>query len=93
MTKYKTKVELIDAFIWTGGPDQDEDPEWICAEIKEGRAWVDKHPTKNYRCLYLYKHTGAVYAEPTDYVVKTANGKFDALTREEFKAKYELASD
>ena len=29
MATYRKKPVLIDAFQWTGGPDQIEDPEWI----------------------------------------------------------------
>jgi hypothetical protein len=35
--KYRSKQgEIVDAFRWTGGPDQTEDPEWIVAAIRSG---------------------------------------------------------
>jgi len=34
--KYRKKPVVIEAFKWTGGPDQEEDPVWIVEAIKKG---------------------------------------------------------
>ena len=40
--KYRKKPVEIEAFQWTGGPDQEEDPEWIIEAIKRGYAWFGR---------------------------------------------------
>jgi len=34
--KYRKKPIIIEAFLWTGGPDQIEDPVWAVDAIKSG---------------------------------------------------------
>ncbi len=36
MGKYRKRPAVIEAFRWTGGPDQTEDPDWIKRQIKAG---------------------------------------------------------
>jgi hypothetical protein len=36
MTQYRRKPQLIEAFQWTGGIDQNEDPVWAVEAIREG---------------------------------------------------------
>ena len=33
---------IVDAFKWTGGPDQEEDPKWIVDRLLAGTAWVQR---------------------------------------------------
>ena len=33
--KYRKKPVVIEAFQWTGGPEQEDDPEWIIEAIKK----------------------------------------------------------
>ena len=33
--KYRKKPLIIEAFKWTGGPDQREDPEWMVDAIRK----------------------------------------------------------
>lgn len=35
MARFRFKAMLVDSFIWTGGTDQTEDPEWIIAALKK----------------------------------------------------------
>ena len=34
--KYRKKPVVVEAFKWTGGPDQESDPEWIVEAIRGG---------------------------------------------------------
>lgn len=45
--KYKKKPIIIDAFQWTGGPEQEDDPEWILNAINTGDAWFENPGTDN----------------------------------------------
>lgn len=65
MAKYRKKPVVIEAFKWTGGPDQTEDPEWICEALRQnpnsmGSAVVYRDP------LYLGIKTleGVMRGEP-----------------------------
>ena len=42
--KYRKKPVVIEAFKWTGEPDQTEDPEWIIAAIKKGIVTFSNDP-------------------------------------------------
>ncbi len=42
--KYRKKPVVIQAFKWTGGIEQLEDPEWIVEEIKKGNVTFDGTP-------------------------------------------------
>ena len=44
MGMYRKKPVVIEAFRWTGGVDQCEDPEWIIAAIKEDTGALPPKP-------------------------------------------------
>lgn len=39
MAKYRKKPVVIEAFLWTGGPDQQEDPIWMKDAIQQGTVY------------------------------------------------------
>ena len=43
--KYRKKPVVIEAFQWTGGPEQEDDPEWIIEAIKSKVAWFENAGT------------------------------------------------
>lgn len=40
MSKWRKRPIVVEAFRWTGGPDQTEDPEWIVEAIRDGRVRI-----------------------------------------------------
>ena len=49
MGRYRKKPVVIEAFKWTGGPAQLEDPEWIVDAIKRQEVWFGVNDEK--RCV------------------------------------------
>ena len=84
---YKRNVE---AFIWTGGPDQTEDPEWIVAALKEGRAWFSEG-TDSLR-LRLGE-ADSNYAEPGQWVIKNEYGELSFMDDADFQKAFALVED
>ena len=94
MSKWKRREpETIEAFQWTGGPDQVEDPAWIVDAIREGNVVFRENLDE--RCVEM-RVTNPVglwtYAKPGDWVVKAqVDGRFLVASDDVFRAKYEPA--
>jgi hypothetical protein len=80
--KFKSKTHTIEAFKWTGGPDQTEDPEWILEPIKNKSVKVYKHGVD------IKTADGLQTAHVGDYIVKDGN-KIYPLTEAALLEKYE----
>ena len=61
-------------FRWTGGPDQTEDPEWICVKLKYGGAEFENVCTPDVRLVVYDDQDRRHVAKPGDYIVKGDNG-------------------
>jgi hydrogenase maturation factor HypE len=85
MGKFKRKIDIVDAFIWTGGPDQIEDPEWIVEAIKKHKVSVGHGYLQTVSDGLIF---GRV-AKPGDYVVLNSKGKIYTTSRARFEAAYE----
>jgi|GEM_PF-1638527 len=77
MSKYtKTEITEVDAFKWTGGPDQIEDPKWIVDLIKSGKVTFENQGTADIKMIILNKKSDKnetfykQIAAPGDYIVK-----------------------
>lgn len=86
MAKFRKKPVVIEAFQWTGGPDQTEDPEWIAAAIKRGDVYYQGGETP-----YLTIETleGKMRANPGDYIIKGVKGELYPCKADIFVATYE----
>lgn len=63
---------MVDAFIWTGGPDQTEDPEWAVKAIEDGKIWFVE---KDNECMMaVLTPYGQVLAKSGDYVFLDKDG-------------------
>ena len=49
--KYRKKPVVIEAFQWTGGPEQEDDPEWIIEAIKSKVAWFENAGTPDVKFM------------------------------------------
>ena len=96
--KYKLKTHklvLIDAFKWTGGLDQTEEPEWIIEAITNGTVVI---PDLNY-CIVKHGHLvmeintqdGVVIARPGDYICRGVHGNIFSQDELVFLHNYEIA--
>ena len=103
--KYRKKPVVVEAFKWTGGQDQAEDPEWIVEAIKNKSARVlRKHVEGELKVVLGIKTLeGVMEAQVGDYIVKGANGEtypceagifeqtYEYVGKTEIKDTFELA--
>jgi hypothetical protein len=89
MAKYRKKPVVIEAFKWTGGPDQTEDPEWICDAIKRGDAWFNYigTPAVNMEIRTL---EGNHIANQGDWIIQGVQGEIYPCKPDIFAKTYEL---
>lgn len=86
--KYRKKPVVIEAFQWTGGPDQTEDPEWIVEAIEKRDAWFRHHPQRG-TLLVIHTLEGDMEAQPGDFVIKGIKGEIYPCKADIFQATYE----
>ncbi|MEK5354538.1 MULTISPECIES: hypothetical protein [Paenibacillus] len=83
LTKYRKKPVVIDAFKWTGGPDQTEDPQWIIERIKMGQVSFANG------LMYIKTLEGIMEAKPGDYIIRGVKGEIYPCKPDIFEATYE----
>jgi hypothetical protein len=76
---YVKKQSAVEAFQWTGGPDQKEDPDWIVDMFAKGTAWVTKEPDLLHEgrldIRLNIKTVGVLLtARPGDYIIRDVRG-------------------
>ena len=90
--KYRKKPVVIEAFRWTGGPDQAEDPEWICNAIRDKTVYFEHVglPDVTLRIITL---EGVMMANQGDWIIKGVKGELYPCKPDVFEATYTLADD
>ncbi len=88
MAKYRKKPVVIEAFRWTGGPDQTEDPLWITAAIKDGTVWFD-NDTEPGTCLCIKTLEGDHLARQGDFIIQGVQGELYPCKPDIFDLTYE----
>ena len=81
--EYRKKPVIIDAFKWTGGPDQLEDPLWMVDSLQKG--FVKFVPEG----IKVDTTEGYVIATPGDYIIKGVDGELTTCKPDIFEATYE----
>ena len=85
--KYRKKPVVIEAFKWTGGPEQTEDSEWIVAAIKKGDAWfADVGATT---VMHIGTLEGVMTAMPGDFIIQGVKGEIYPCKPDIFEMTYE----
>ena len=88
--KYRKKPVVIDAFQWTGGPDQTEDPEWAIEAIQQGVIWFENKGTHDV-CLMIRTLEGNHRADQGDYIIQGIKGEIYPCKPDIFEETYEPA--
>lgn len=92
--KYRKKPVVIEAFQWTGGPDQTEDPVWIIDAIKRKEVWFDG-PNQNvfldHTVMVIRTLEGEMHANPGDFIIKGIKGEIYPCRPDIFEVTYEKA--
>lgn len=92
MAKYRKKPVVIDAFLWTAGSDQKEDPEWVIDAINEGE--IELVSSRNeYVQMRIVTLEGIMIANRGDYIIQGVNGEIYPCKAEIFEKTYELVGD
>ena len=81
--KYKKKPVIIEAFKWTGGPDQEEAPEWFIEWIKAGQVAFGRDK------MFIATLEGVMNASVGDFIVKGVKGEIYPCKPDIFEATYE----
>jgi len=89
--KYRKKPIVVEAFQWTGGPDQTEDPEWICEAIRRKRArfiYIGK------QCHFLIvTPEGTMEASQGDYIIRGVNSEIYPCKPDIFEKTYDRVNE
>ena len=84
---YIQKTFPVDAFKWTAGPDQSEDPEWIVKAIEDGKVKIISKG--KFVKLLIKNEIGDQIVDRGDYLVKGIHGEIRSYKPEHFKEQYE----
>jgi hypothetical protein len=85
--KYRKKPIIIEAFKWTGGPDQTEDPVWIIEAIKTGNVFFDDCTMK------IKTLEGIMTANIGDWIIQGVNSEIYPCKPDIFEKTYEKVSN
>ena len=90
--QYRKKPIVIEAFQWTGGPDQKEDPVWIVKALKKKEAWLVLSGTKD---VYMMIETleGYMKASQGDFIIKGISGELYPCKPDIFHKSYEKVEE
>lgn len=91
MSYWRKKPVVIEAFRWTGGPDQTEDPEWIVEAIKAGTVRFQDSGTPNVAML-IDTLEGTHRADQGDWIIKGVKGELYPCKPDIFVATYDAVS-
>lgn len=91
--KYRKKPVVIEAFEWTGGHDQTEDPVWIVKAMKSGDVTVGEVPGIYGKVLRIKTLEGTMEAMPGDYIIQGIQGEIYPCKPDIFEATYERVEE
>lgn len=88
--KYRKKPIVIEAFKWTGGEDQTEDPIWCIDAIKRGDVFFEQVSHPDFKVMMRIKTLeGVMEARPGDYIIQGIKGEIYPCKPDIFEASYE----
>ena len=88
MSRFRKKPIVIEAFKWTGGPEQKEDPQWADEAIRDGVMFFENSGTPQV-VLKIKTLEGMMTAQRGDYIIKGVKGELYPCKPDIFEATYE----
>jgi hypothetical protein len=88
MPKFRKKPVVIEAFQWTGGPDQTYDPVWIVDAIKRCEVYFRDSGSPSVQ-MGIRTLEGTMVALPGDWIIKGVKGELYPCKPDIFAATYE----
>ena len=91
--EFRKKPVVIEAFQWTGGPDQIEDPDWIVEALFRKKFNTDVGAAQFIEIngvtkIQIYTLEGNMVAEPNDWIIKGVKGEIYPCKPDIFEATY-----
>jgi hypothetical protein len=86
MSKFRRKQHVVEAFKWSGDPNQTEDPEWIVQALKENRVFFKEGYSNN---IFIITPMGERKIYSGDYIVRNDNGDLYGMNGISFEKDYE----
>lgn len=90
MAKYRKKPVEVEAFKWSGGREQKEDPKWINEAIKKGDVCFNNAGTKNVN-MEIKTLEGNHIGNRGDYIIQGIKGEIYPCKPDIFEKTYEKA--
>lgn len=87
MSKFIKKPIAIEAFLWTGGEDQTEDPLWIIEALKNGSVRLENEGADDVTLL-INTLEGTHKANRGDYIIQGIQGELYPCKPDIFKKTY-----
>ena len=88
MARFKKKPVVIDAFQWTGGPNQTEDPIWAIEAIRNGSMRI-VNPGTSRVALMIETLEGPIRASQDDWIIRGIKGELYPCKPDIFEITYE----
>lgn len=88
MARYRKKPVEIEAYRWTGGPDQMDDPVWILDAIRAGVVWFKEDGGGTVR-MWIQTLEGPICASMGDWIIKGVADEIYPCKPAIFEATYE----
>lgn len=86
MARFRKKPVVIEAFRWTGGPDQEEDPVWAVEAIEARRMYYQGGQEP---CMTIETSEGTMRANVGDWIIRGVEGELYPCRPSVFEATYE----
>lgn len=84
MAKYREKPIIVEAFQYTGGHEQKDDPEWIVQAIKEGNVVFE------YGQMIIDTLEGTlIFVDKGDYIIRGVKGEIYACKPDIFESTHD----
>jgi len=84
------KPIIKEAFEWTGGPDQEEEPDWAVDAVRKGIIFFEYIGTPQLK-LKIKTLEGTMTADRGDWIIQGVNGEIYPCKPDVFHKTYELA--
>jgi hypothetical protein len=91
--RYRHKPTKIEAFRWTGGPDQTEDPLWVIQAIRDGRISFANCGTGQPVYAEVETREGTMVAQQGWWIAKGIAGELYVIDPKLFDQLYEFDAD
>lgn len=92
MSTWRKKPVVIEAFRWTGGKDQTEDPAWMCQALLDGKARFEHVGTLEVSLL-IETLEGTHRANRGDWIIRGIKGELYPIKDSIFRETYDPVED